>query len=1044
MSKSLARVAVLVGAIQSGFVSALGVGDIALASSLNQPFKAFIPLREAEGLEAAQLRVDLADASAFDNAGIDRTQFLNSLDFIVEVGENGRGRIIVTTTQPVVEPYLDFIIEVRWPNGRMLREYTVLLDLPVFESDLAPTQAARVPVSNVSPSPAQPSSPVAEREPGGSRGSVSVAPPVPVSSVQDDSAKSLQPRPLEKKTDLPSSDQDGQYRVQHHDTMWQVAAKLRPSAFVTTEQTMIALLRKNPEAFIGNNINRVKSGYVLEIPSEDEINALDHETALQTIRQQAKDWRQRRTSSAVSVDAGAASEQKAPQLDATKKAEQAPVDSAASDDVRFSIGSAGDTASSEEVDELRRRLSEEQEVLEQVQLENASMASRVREMEKQVDTLQKLIALKNRELAALQAGLAANSADATEEANAISAEIAEVEASLEEDQRALEEREAEITAAARNALNATAPNANEEGGDAEPAADAADVASEAAESVPPMSTEQERSPAPAETPWYLVPLYQYAAAGLGVLLLLLLLMRRRAGANDDAEPQIEPPLADAGALNNLDAPSADELAPVDELDEPSAEADAAAEEIAGDFDFDSLNDEFSEQPSSESAEESVEESVEEAVQPQTGDAISEAEIYVAYGRYDQAASLLKSAIANEPENTELRVKLLDIYLDTRDREAFLEAYQQLEMHGDADALARVKESMSAIEGVSGWLSDEPSSAVAEELESLDNLDEELAFLDGEDQHEDDGSEALDEEVEATPMPEADPNLAAGAEELSLDDDSSTDSETAADEPVLEGLEDFDFASDDSLDADGRDDELELDALSTEGSDLELDDGSFEALDELGDADLDLSELSVGDDAVAESDTVAEGNDLGADLSDFDFSLEDSDLGESMLSTDDSEPQPEAAAEELSELDDLDAALADLDAEVEGLSLAEDAGADTEDQAIETVVDAADADADQEPLTSTDGVALDEAQGDADEVGALNLDDLVFDEFSADSAEEDMPELSDSDDIANKLDLARAFIDMGDEDGARDIINEVLEAGSDEQKAAAQALMEQLK
>ena len=1040
MSKSLARVAVLVGAIQSGFVSALGVGDIALASSLNQPFKAFIPLREAEGLEAAQLRVDLADASAFDNAGIDRTQFLNSLDFIVEVGENGRGRIIVTTTQPVVEPYLDFIIEVRWPNGRMLREYTVLLDLPVFESDLAPTQAARVPMSNVSPSPAQPSSPVAEREPGGSRGSVSVAPPVPVSSVQDDSAKPLQPRPLEKKTDLPSSDQDGQYRVQHHDTMWQVAAKLRPSAFVTTEQTMIALLRKNPEAFIGNNINRVKSGYVLEIPSEDEINALDHETALQTIRQQAKDWRQRRTSSAVSVDAGAASEQKAPQLDATKKAEQAPVDSATSDDVRFSIGSAGDTASSEEVDELRRRLSEEQEVLEQVQLENASMASRVREMEKQVDTLQKLIALKNRELAALQAGLAANSAGATEEANDISAEIAEVEASLEEDQRALEEREAEITAAARNALNATAPNANEDSGDAEPAADAADVASEAAESVPPMSTEQERSPAPAETPWYLVPLYQYAAAGLGVLLLLLLLVRRRAGANDDAEPQIEPPLADAGALNNLDAPSADELAPVDELDEPSAEADAAAEEIAGDFDFDSLNDDFSEQPSSESAEESVE----EAVQPQTGDAISEAEIYVAYGRYDQAASLLKSAIANEPENTELRVKLLDIYLDTRDREAFLEAYQQLEMHGDADALARVKESMSAIEGVSGWLSDEPSSAVTEELESLDNLDEELAFLDGEDQHEADGSEALDEEVDATPMPEADPNSAAGAEELSLDDDSSTGSETAADEPVLEGLEDFDFASDDSLDVDGGDDELELDALSTEGSDLELDDGSFEALDELGDADLDLSELSVGDDVVSESDTVAEGNDLGADLSDFDFSLEDSDLGESMLSTDDSEPQPEAAAEELSELDDLDAALADLDAEVEGLSLAEDAGADTEDQAIETVVDAADADADQEPLTSTDGVALYEAQGDADEVGALNLDDLVFDEFSADSAEEDMPELSDSDDIANKLDLARAFIDMGDEDGARDIINEVLEAGSDEQKAAAQALMEQLK
>ena len=84
------------------------------------------------------------------------------------------------------------------------------------------------------------------------------------------------------------------------------------------------------------------------------------------------------------------------------------------------------------------------------------------------------------------------------------------------------------------------------------------------------------------------------------------------------------------------------------------------------------------------------------------------------------------------------------------------------------------------------------------------------------------------------------------------------------------------------------------------------------------------------------------------------------------------------------------------------------------------------------------------EGASAEDGGLNLDDLVFDEFSADSIDDEMVELSDSDDIANKLDLARAFIDMGDEDGARDIINEVLDAGSDEQKVAAQALMEQLK
>ena len=187
MRKSLALAVFVAGAMHGQLASALGVGDIATASTLNQPFKAFIPLRDAKGLEAAQLRVELADQQAFKNAGIDRTQFLNSLEFLVEVGDDGRGRIVVSTPQPVVEPYLDFIVEVRWPNGRMLREYTVLLDLPEFSS--APVVAPTASSATVS-TPAAPSSADTPSTAAGTATFTSTA-------VSSDSAGARRPRPAD-------------------------------------------------------------------------------------------------------------------------------------------------------------------------------------------------------------------------------------------------------------------------------------------------------------------------------------------------------------------------------------------------------------------------------------------------------------------------------------------------------------------------------------------------------------------------------------------------------------------------------------------------------------------------------------------------------------------------------------------------------------------------------------------------------------------------------------------------------------------------------
>ncbi len=1086
MRKSLALAVFVAGAMHGQLASALGVGDIATASTLNQPFKAFIPLRDAKGLEAAQLRVELADQQAFKNAGIDRTQFLNSLEFLVEVGDDGRGRIVVSTPQPVVEPYLDFIVEVRWPNGRMLREYTVLLDLPEFSS--APVVAPTASSATVS-TPAAPSSADTPSTAAGTATFTSTA-------VSSDSAGARRPRPAAEQTALPASGDDGAYRVQHHDTMWRIASRLRPSADVTTEQTMIAVLRKNPDAFIGNNVNRIKSGYLLQAPTEAEAKALNKQDALEEVRKQARDWRSGRVSpsSTVTAPSGSQLAPQGPQLDATSAAEAKPETDGAADDVRFSIGSAGEGAEGGE-GELEQRLQQEQEALEKAQLENAAMASRVREMEKQIDTLQKLIALKNSELAALQAGASSGDVAAEDESVTGDADAVESASDMVTEETAADEESIDSVAAAESAVSA----------EPEVAVESAAEESTAEESVPPQTSS---APATASAAWYETPLYRYLAAGVALFLLLVLALRRRARGEEPREPSF-----DNLAVASDDAQAAE--TPVEGAEGESSEgSDALATDAISNFDFDSLDDSPVDTDDENSA--VAAESANEPVQAQTSDVISEAEIYVAYGRYDQAASLLKTAIANEPENTELQCKLLDIYLDTRDRDNFLDAYRQLEASGDSAALAQVKESMSAIEGVSDWL--EADAETASASDALDDLDEELAFLDDETPKggvantadapdelsfdesvfdesavdatiSDDNARSL--ESDAEPVVEGEPEVAedeladfeldldsdfdldsldsleASSESplsSSLDEDSPVDAESDSEESVFVAENtDEEFSLDDAFlssagesEAPAVEEQLETPVTtdgaepntSAEGDELDLADFNFN-MDDLSTAN-DASADSAEPTSVDLSDDTTESElgdfDLDDDTRDVELSRDedtlpelttfdspDDDLGAVDIEVGD-EPALEISEGEGSEPElDLDSALAELDAEVEGLSFAEDKTADNDEQLLETLVDTADAEVDDDPAVSL---------GDGD--SELDLNDLVFDEFSVDAMDADgEAALSDSDDVANKLDLARAFADMGDGDSARDLLTEVIESGDDAQKAEAQSLLDQL-
>ena len=155
MARKLAAVVFSLGyGIQVSSVMALGLGELKLESFLNEPLKASVDLLNTGGLHEDEIKIRLATREDFQKLGLDRAYFLTKITFDVELDDKGRAQIIMTSEDPVLEPYLDFIVEARWPSGRLLREYTVLIDPPVFGETLSPAVSASQRVEEVEGIPA--------------------------------------------------------------------------------------------------------------------------------------------------------------------------------------------------------------------------------------------------------------------------------------------------------------------------------------------------------------------------------------------------------------------------------------------------------------------------------------------------------------------------------------------------------------------------------------------------------------------------------------------------------------------------------------------------------------------------------------------------------------------------------------------------------------------------------------------------------------------------------------------------------------------------
>ncbi len=249
---------------------ALGLGEIHLYSALNEPMNAEIDLIAATPDELTALHATLAGKDSFTRYGIDRPPFLSTLTFKVGKGRNGRDSLLVRSTDSIPEPFVTFLVDVNWARGHLMREYTVLLDPPVYTPGESASSAAPVTAPSVAAAPARRSAPATT--PPAARPAASQP------SVAQPSAAAE--APISGST----------YKVGSGDTLTKIARSLHGETPASLDQTMMAVYRANPDAF-GGNINILRRGAVLRLPGADQIAALNQTESMNEVHRQMDAWR---------------------------------------------------------------------------------------------------------------------------------------------------------------------------------------------------------------------------------------------------------------------------------------------------------------------------------------------------------------------------------------------------------------------------------------------------------------------------------------------------------------------------------------------------------------------------------------------------------------------------------------------------------------------------------------------------------------------------------------------------------------------------------
>ena len=1072
MRKLTLSLAVL-AALLPGRAMTLGLGELELNSALNQELDAEIEVLSAAPEDAEQLIIKLADREAFARAGIDRPFSLQQLKFEVLLKDD-KPYIRVYTKTPIQEPFLSFLMEVDWPEGHLLREYTMLLDPPVYSGGSGPASSGggSRPFSEPAGGSAQPQSAAPQQQYSRPAESAYMAQPeassddaLPVAPTYAQPAATSSDGQVSYRPMAQYNQVSGDYRVQQNDTLWSVANRFRPDASVSVEQMMLALVRENPEAFIKENIHGIKRGYILRMPDRSTMTSIDRQAAIAQVREHTALWREYRQAmtheapaSAMEAPAGASADG---MMEESSDGKLSIV--AASGENGSDTAGSGQDPMATELKRLRAELTLANESLESERLEKENLQSRLDELEQRV---QRVLEMDDSELAKLQQDLAGTREELA--APPAQEEVIDVppESMFAEQQQAEEPAPDNMT---ETPVEESMPEDMAAGPEAaEPSEESVFVdenqPAEAMSEAEPM-VEPAPQPAPVQQPILLPDFDQnkpksffeqllddpkmLGAVGGGLVAILaliaLLLRRLRKGKSEEDEWVADESVAPASDTASFDEPPlSSEPLTTDDTQDIEATAKMAAAGEATPFDDSELEDTTS-MPAKDDLEDTMVGLADEAPQQdeEKDDVLAEADVYLAYGIYQQAEELLNKAIRENPERDDYRMKLLETHFANKDAAAFTSLAEDVKQRkgddrGYWDRVVVMGRELAP---------DNPlfSGEAVADLDTDDLLPQKPA--------------TTDLELDAG----GDTDLDLG--DLDMGGDDELDATQVLNEPLdLDALGESESAEPPVTSSDELDLEADLQNLASEmgGEEGGLEDSTEE---DKGDLEFDLGEFDDSE-LEAATDTAATGEDLDLD-EDFSLDFDASDLG---FETEDEQAAvaaSEAPAETALDLDaDLD--LGDLDDD-SSVSVAEDSdlgdldldmgGLELDDRSAEASADDATADLDlgedldlgdsELNLDSVEEPVLDlDMDTDSGDEVALDLEEPALDTESSamaagDDDDFDISELSeDIDEVTTKLDLARAYIDMGDNEGARSILEEVQQEGNAEQQAQAAELLQQ--
>lgn len=562
--------------------NAAGLGRLTVFSGLGQPLRAEIEI-SATVDELAGMSARLAPDEVFKKSGVEYSYILPDLRFKI-VTKNKKTILEVTTNRTINEPFLDFLVELNWPSGRLVREYTFLLDPPEIKKHIA--KGVKKPTtSTYANNKSDWSSTGASGKSTASSGGAG--------------AKKSSGGGGFSQAGISS----GEYVVQKGDTLGGIAKRAQTIS-VTTEQMMIALYQANPDAFLQNNINLLKSGVRLRIPSVEEAANISERDARRIYSQHVSQWneyRQHVAELAPSTQSASSTQTASGKITAAGPQEQLPSSGVSRDQVRVSTTESGSKEAAE-INQLAQASA----------LKEAE--TRLQMLERNMAEMQKLLELKNQQIAELQQRAQGGTPDLTKPAEPMPSPIEEPLPEPDLEDPTIPEQAPE---AAPEPQPAPAPEPEPQ-----------------PEPKPAPLPEPEE---PMEEPSFLEENMLYIGGGVLALLLLggfAYYKKRKNDAEDDEEDEDAYRSSIATAMSGVDS----------QADEPlSAMSTSDGEEVNNDV-----------------------------------DPLSEAEVYIAYGRDNKAEEVLTAAMAADPARLDLPLRLLDIYAKNKEVAKFEEVAQMVQ------------------------------------------------------------------------------------------------------------------------------------------------------------------------------------------------------------------------------------------------------------------------------------------------------------------------------------------------------------------------------